>query len=291
MQRANTRAAAIGATALLAAACSGSTTRHLDPAQVAMTDKMMAAYDDGELTLYESYMAVNLPVIKPTADQMKMLPKAVQPFDHAPWVTTHDVHYQLTFTLANMDRMDPKGEPGNKTHTVEVLVDPWNEFGKYVPGVSGMGDNKQPNLSGYDEAYDVPSIGSGRPSRVQHTITFDDMDELATDFATVINILTKVKATPAMNGEPGDDPRVALVNHAFELQNRHGSDPFTDGYTPAVIPALIGFNLGLRTNEKANLVLEYSVEIVDDDGDRIVQEGSSDPTLVAGGRTFSLGGG
>jgi len=65
----------------------------------------------------------------------------------------------------------------------------------------------------------------------------------------------------------------------------------TDGYTPGVIPALVGFNLGLRTMEQANLVLEYSVEVVDDEGTRIVEEGSNSPTLVAGGRTFTLGGG
>ena len=289
MERANTKAALLAA--LLAAACSGNTTRHLDPGQVAMTDKMTAAYDDGEKQIYEAYIAVNLPVIKPTPEQLKSLPKAIAPFDRYPWITASNVHYQLTFTLANMDHMDPKGDPGNGTHTVEVLVDPWNEFGKYVPGQSGMGDQKQPNLSGYDEAYDVPSIGSGRSSRVEHTISFSDMDEISTDFATVINILTKVKATPPMNGQPGDDPRVGLVNHTFELQNHHGSDPLTDGYTPGVIPALVGFNLGLRTMEKANLVLEYSVEVVDDAGTRILEEGSNAPTLVAGGRTFTLGGG
>jgi len=79
------------------------------------------------------------------------------------------------------------------------------------------------------------------------------------------------------------------VNHAFNLQNRHGSDPYTDGYTPSVIPALVGFNLGLRTAEKANLVLEYSIEIVDSEGNRILEEGSKAATLEAADTVYTLG--
>jgi hypothetical protein len=279
----------IGAVATLAlAGCSGSTTRNLDPANLALTAKMAPAYDDGELTLYESYIGVNLPVRQPSQADLASVPKgAVGPFDHHPWVTTGDVKCQLTWTLANMD---PKAKDGPESLTVEVLIDPWNEFGKYVPGITVQGDNAVPNLSGYDEAYDLPFQGGGRSSRIEHTTSFDDIDEVATDFATAINILTKVKPTPAADGGDGDDPRVGLVNHVFNLQNRTGSDPLTDGYVPPVIPALVGFNLGLRTTQKANLVIEYTIEMVDDEGNRVVEEGRHDATLQAPGRTFSLGG-
>lgn len=268
---------------LVLAGCNGSTTRQLDPANLALTEKMAPAYDDGELTLFESYVGVDLPVKKPTQSDLSSLKGAITPFDRHPWVTTGEVKCQVTFTLANLD---------GGSHTVEVLIDPWNEFGKYVPGIQQVGDNAQPNLSGFDEAYDVPGLKDDlhRSSRIDQTIAFDDMDEVATDFATVINILTKLKPMPATNGMPVDDPRVGLVNHAFNRQNRHGSDPLTDGYTPAVIPALVGFNLGLRTTEKANLVIEYSIEMVDDEGNRVVAEGSHDATLQAPGRTYSLGG-
>jgi hypothetical protein len=267
--------------AFVLAGCSGSTTRNLDPANLALTAKMAPAYDDGELTLYESYVGVNLPVRQPTASQTAALPKgAIGPFDHHPWVTTGNVKCQLTWTLANLD---------DASHTVELLVDPWNEFGKYVPGITVEGDNATPNLSGYDEVYDLPGLKGSKSARIEHTIAFDDLDEVATDFATAIAILTNVKPTMTADGVT-DDPRVGLVNHAFNLQNRHGSDPLTDGYTPAVIPALVGFNLGLRTTEKANLVIEYSIEMVDDDGNRVVEEGSHEATLQAPGRTYSLGG-
>ena len=63
MERAkNISAAAIGALAVVfTAGCSGSTTYHLDPAQVALTEQMGAAVDDGEITLFESYVGVAVP--------------------------------------------------------------------------------------------------------------------------------------------------------------------------------------------------------------------------------------
>jgi hypothetical protein len=55
-----------------------------------------------------------------------------------------------------------------------------------------------------------------------------------------------------------------------------------------VIPALVGFNLGLRTTEKANLVLEYTLEIVDSEGNRILEEGSNAATLKPADKTYTL---
>lgn len=268
--------------ACVLAGCSGSTTQHLDPQNLAMTATMPAAYDDGETQLFESYVGVNLPVRQPTQQDLATLKGAIGPFDHHPWVTIDDVKCQVTWTLANMDK-DP--------HDVELLIDPWNEYGRYVPGVSQVGDNAEPNLSGYDEIYALPGLKSGQSSRIEHTVSYDDMDEVATDFATTIEIFAKVIPTPATATMAADDPRIGLVNHAFNLQNHSGNDPLTDRYIPSVIPALVGFNLGLRTTEKANLVLEYSVEIVDEEGNRTVEQGSHVATFQAPGRTYSLAGG
>src|SRR5262249_34475276 len=148
------------------------------------------------------------------------------PFPRHPWVTMGDVGVQVTWTLANLDK---------EGHSVKVLVDPWNEFGKYVPGVSIVGDNAVPNLSGIEHMYDLPGVGSGRSSRITGTFTYDDMDELAIDFATVIDILSDDSLAPmAMpaGGQMDEDPRVQLVNHVFNIENRAGDSPYTDKYTP-----------------------------------------------------------
>jgi hypothetical protein len=273
--------AALGVASWLLIGCGGDNTRQLDPKSMAMTVDTAAFYDDGELKLFEVELPVKLPIRRPTPDEQKSLNsvKKVAPFDHQPWVTPSEVRVQLTWTLANLDKQG---------HAVEVLVDPWSEFGRYVPGVSMNGEKALPNFSGIQELYDLPGVGDTRSSRIQHTFTYDDMDELATDFATVINIIKTVK--PTMNGDMVEDPRVPYVNHTFAVENRSGHDRLTDRYTPAVIPALLGFNLGLRTREKANVALEFTVEIVDKNGNRVLDEGSSDKPLEAPSTTITLGG-
>jgi hypothetical protein len=267
--------------ALVIGGCGGDRTRGLDPVVFAMTSQITPFYDDGELKLYETQSPVNLPITKPSDADRAALGGAVGPFSHHPWVTADQVSVQVTWTLANLDKED---------HVVDVLVDPWNEFGRYVPGITIQGNNAVPNLSGIDESYDLPGLGSGRPSRIQHTFSFGDMNELAIDLATAINVITKVTPPPAMAGQTLVDPRAGLVNHAFNVQNRAGRSPYTDSYVPPAIPALVGFNLGIRTGEPANVALEYSVEIVDHDGSKVVAEGASDPTLVAPRRSYTVPG-
>lgn len=160
---------ALGAACWVVTGCGGDNTRQLDPKSMAMTSDMAAFYDDGELTLYEAQTPVKLPIRRPTADQQKALnaAKKASPFDHEPWVTPSAVRVQLTWTLANLD---------TNGHNVEILVDPWNEFGRYVPGISMDGENAVPNFSGIQELYELPGTKDTRSSRIQHTFTYDDMD-------------------------------------------------------------------------------------------------------------------
>lgn len=92
-----------------------------------------------------------------------------------------------------------------------------------------------------------------------------------------------------MDGDTIVDPRTGYVNHTFAVENRSGHDVLTDRFTPTVIPALLGFNLGLRTREKANIALEFTVEIVDKEGNRVLEEGSTEKPLEAPGTTITLG--
>jgi hypothetical protein len=272
----------LGAASALLIGCGSGDTQHLDPAAIAMTEKTTAFYDDGELQLFQVETPVDLPIARPAQSDSAKLNGAVGPFAHHPWVTTSDVKVQVTWTLANLD---------DDTHTVEVLVDPWNEFGRYVPGIVIEGENAEPNLSGIDEIYELPGLKDARPSRIQHTFTFDDMDEMATDFATAINIIKNVKPPAQMAGDtqPPDDPRVGLVNHVFNLQNHSGHSPLTDQYIPPVIPALVGYDLGFRTTKAANIAIEYSVEIVDKDGNKVVEAGSGTAKLRAPDQVYTVG--
>jgi hypothetical protein len=256
--------------AVASSACSSTRNERLDPAVVAMDTSVAPIYDDGELTLYEVKSSVRLPVIAPgQANWDELWRTNVEPFGRLPWVTNRDLEVQVSFTLSNLDAAE---------HVVEVLLDPWNEFGRYWPGLQVVdADNGEllPNLSGINERFLLPGVREGEASRITGTFTFDDMDEMAIDFATVMNIIENLQP-PADLGET--DPRVTYANHAFSRQNRSYNSPLVAPYRPQVIPGLVGFDFGLRTEEPANIALEVLVEVVDVDGKKLMQD-SEDPAL------------
>ena len=271
--RARSRLAAItGAIATLSAlaGCSDDQIRRLDPVAVAMVgdDSFQPIYDDNELTIYEAKTSLMLPIIAPRPAQLDALSAdGSDPFERLPWVGQNDVHVQVTWTLSNLD-------PG--AHAVWVMIDPWNEFGRYEPAVHMDGDQAVRDLSGIDMLFEVPGTEGADEPRIVGTFTFDDMDELAVDFATVFKILND--AVPAGEGE--DDPRPTLVNHAFNVRDRSNRSPLLEPYRPSVVPGLVGFDYGVRTSEHANVALELLVELRDD-GDRVAQRGQVIPLLEA----------
>lgn len=278
-----------GALALALSACSSKTarTQTLEPQQLGMSSKMAPIYDDGETQLYEAQMPVKFPIAAPSQDQLKTLRKThVKPFGRAPWLTNKDEQVRVTWTLSNLDA---------KPHDVELLVDPWNEFGRYWPGMQVQDAQRQqltPNLSGIDMMLRVEGKSSGDSSRRHGTFTVQDMNELATDFATAINIIKNVKMPSA--GQMGDmnnntDNPVTLVNHAFAIENRSYNDPLIAKYIPSVIPGLTGFDIGLRTTEKANVAVEFTVELVETDGgQKIVPHGKAEKTLRTPTRYYTI---
>ncbi len=247
------------------AACDDDNTRRLDPLSVAMTSDFAPIYSDNELTIYETKTSLMLPILAPRPEQLDRLgSESSAPFERMPWVEREDVRVQVTWTLSNLDP-----EP----HNVWVMVDPWNEFGRYAPAVHVSDNEAMRDFSGIDMLFALPGVGSAEP-RIVGTFTFDDMDELAVDFATVFKILED--AVPA--GEDDEDPRATLVNHAFNVRDRSNRSPLLDPYRPSVVPGLVGFDFGLRTAEPANVALEMLVELRDE-GDRVARRGESVPLL------------
>jgi len=248
--------------------CSDDATRRLDPVSVAMVGDTGFApvYDDDELTIYEAKTSLMLPIIAPKPAQLAALRSdASDPFERLPWLGQNDVHVQVTWTLSNLD-------PG--AHAVWVMLDPWNEFGRYQPAVHMDGDEAVRDLSGIDMLFEVPGTEDDAEPRIVGTFTFDDMDELAIDFATVFKILND--AVPVDDEQ--DDPRATLVNHAFNVRDRSNRSPLLEPYRPSVVPGLVGFDYGVRTSEHANVALELLVELRDD-GDRVAERGQVVPLL------------
>jgi hypothetical protein len=271
------RSLALGAT-FAGLGCGDENTRQLPPAAVALAETVPPVYDDGELTIYEAKTSLMLPIIAPGDTAMSELAAAPSdPFDRLPWITNDDVGVQVNWTLSNLDERD---------HNVWVMVDPYNEFGRYEPAIVVTGDEATRDLSGIDMLFLLPGTASGEAeSRIVGTFTFDDMDELARDFAAVFKILRD--AAPIDDME--EDPRSTLVNYAFNVRNRSYNSPLLEPYRPLVVPGLTGFDFGVRAFEPANVALEIVVEVRDQRGDRVAERGQSVRLLEPPGEVISAG--
>jgi hypothetical protein len=245
-----------------------------------MTSTMAAYYSDEELTIYESQTAVSLPVKAPTASDISSLgpTPAGTPYPHAPFLTADDESLEVHYTISNLDSTE---------HTVWMLIDPWNEFVRWNPGISIVSDEETVPNYGYDLPFLVPAM-----SRVDGTITSDDMREIAIKLASVETLLASPQAMAAasdagMGDDAADDPNAtsmasnafdatAIANNIMNPQNRsNGGDPIYTPWIPPVIAGLTGFDLGLRTYEAANVAIEITIDVQDVNGNRFVPANST----------------
>jgi hypothetical protein len=253
--------------------------RNLQPSEVGLTLTTPPIFDDGETKLFEVKRGLQFPILQPDAEQSKGLGKDVEPYGRTPWITNQDVKVQLTWTLSNLDQMNG--------HAVEILIDPWNEFGRYYPGMqlADAAEQKfEPNLSGIDHYYVLDPASAGESSRRHGTFTFDDMNEMAIDFATVMAMIKNPPPLP--NGAKDDgtmmtDPLPIYANHAFNWQNRSYNDVLVEPYIPKVIAGLTGIDFGFRTEEPATVALEVSIEILDQGTGHVQVEGENKKLLKA----------
>jgi hypothetical protein len=260
--------AALAVAATAAASCSKSSSYQVTgPVDLGMTSTMAAYYSDENTTLYEAQTPVPLPVKKPTGSQGAAPANTVYP--NAPWLTTADESIEVHYTISNIDSQD---------HAVWLLVDPWNEFVRWQPGVTVVDDeDTEPNY-GYDLEFLVPAL-----SRIQGTLTTDDMQEIAIKLASVENLLGSQQVMQAAMSDGGTvdgyDP-TSIANNIFNPQNRsNGGDALYTPWIPPVIAGLTGFDLGIRTSEQANLAIEITVDVQDLNGDRFVPADSTQPQI------------
>jgi hypothetical protein len=266
---------ALGLGGALASACAD-TKEHqvLEPSIVGMTQNTAPFYRDAQITLYQVQIPVRLPMRSPGAEERATL-KPMAPFPRTPFLKATDVTITVHFTLANLD---------DGPRTVELLLDPWNEFVRYRPVVQAVNDEETtPDFSGFDKYFVL-----GPKERVEGVITPDDTLEMAVDLATAELVIAKPPANAA--GPNATESVNGLVNRAFNLQNRSSAyDPLL---TPLiaqipVVPGLTGFDLGLRTTEPGNVAVEVLVDVDDDNGDRVVPPGDDAKTFGPPGTLLS----
>jgi len=253
----------LSACALLSFACSEQETqRTLPSVQLAMDETVAASYDDEQTQIYEVRRRVQLPILAPgPTEAQELAAQSMPPYAHVPWLTTDELRVQLSYTITNLD---------DQPRVVEILVDPWNEFASYYPGLM-VADAEEgeyvPNLSGIDTRVLLASRGAGEHSRMHGVFTFDDMEEMARDFATVMNLIANPPTQAGAAEEEAQGELIVYVNHTFA--NPSTRDVLGGPYIPAVIPGLTGFDLGLRTSEPAKIAIEVVTEVVDRGSDKL----------------------
>jgi hypothetical protein len=241
------------------------------PTVLGMTASLTPAYNDGQEMIFQVKTPVALPYRKPTAAETAALGPQ-DPYPHFPFLQKSDSRVNIRYTISNLD---------TAPHVVTLMLDPWNEFVRWVPGLVLGDDDSIPDESGYSKVVSVAAM-----SRLEGTITSDDVDELATDLATV----EYIQAHPPASGDGDDDDDTTaaaanaaldgLYNHVFDPQNRSNEDdPLLTGLIPSVVPGIVGFDLGLRTSEPAALAVEITVEIEDLNGNRVLPYGSADKPI------------
>jgi hypothetical protein len=264
----------LGLLAALSTACGSQDHEESLPVlQVGMTKAVAPIYDDGELQIFEVKKGLAFPILAPTdVTRGQLREKPTEPYGRYPWVTTEDIQVQVTWTISNLD---------DEEHVVEMLIDPWNEFGRYYPGLQltdAENEEYMPNFSGIDKRYITLGKSKGDASRARGTYTFADLEEVATDLATVMGLL---KNPPQIEGDAEEeDPTVTYTNHAFHWQNRSYDDLLVKEWIPETVAGLTGLDIGFRTYEPATIGIEVAVEVVDKNGERIRREADNDKPLL-----------
>jgi hypothetical protein len=257
-----------GTAALVAlAACSNDdATQVIPPVVLGMLETSAPTYDDGETQIYETYLPVPLPLRKPNDGEVPT--GAADPYPHPPFDLASDTRITARFTISNLE---------DQPHTVELLLDPWNEFLRYSPGVVVGDEATTPNFSGIDRFFIIPPKG-----RIEGILTPDDIVEMAVDLGTAMEL---DKRPPAADGGFAGP---ALYNRAFNVQNRSSQpDPLLAPYIPKVVAGIVGFDLGLRTYEKAKVAVEVVLDVEDLNGDRVSPAGDDTRRVGRPGKVLS----
>jgi hypothetical protein len=262
---------AVVAAAVAPACTDASADQVTRPVALGMTSTTAPFYDDGQTMLFQVQVPVPLPVRAMTAGDVQAVGAAPAgtPYPRGVFLRAEDESVEIHFTLSNVDAA---------SHNVWLLIDPWNEFVRWRPGLTVTEEEATPNF-GYDLYFTVPG-----KQRVDGTITSDDVHEIAIKLASAEQLLASPQAQAQIQAQAQMQMTVstfdgtAIANNIFNPQNRSNSVPPDLLYTPWIPPVIggvTGFDLGLRTGEPANVAVEITMEVQDLRGDHFVQQDSN----------------
>src|SRR2546421_226250 len=125
------------AIAALALACANSNDKeNIPPVVLGMLDTTPATYNDGQGSLYQGTSQVELPIRRPKDGERPG--GDVDPYPDAPFYLAKDTRITVRFTLSNLE---------DRVVDTWMLLDGWNEFVAYVPGLVVGDEQTTPNRS------------------------------------------------------------------------------------------------------------------------------------------------
>lgn len=203
--------------------------------QVALDESTPAAFMNDEASLFIVETRVELPIRDPGAAVLRDLRQAADavddlPFPRMPWVERGDAEVEIDFVLMSF---------ADREVDVAVIVNGFNEFDEYMPGVSVIDEQAVPDYSQWERLFRLEPM-----QRIEYTIREEQLDEVAVDLATVVN------------GAPNPHEVVFFENHS-------SSDERAQPFIPEVIPGLMGVRLGLRSEQAVPILLEATVRVRD----------------------------
>ena len=217
------------------------------------TPPYFSSEDTGALYLVETRIPFELDA--PTGGDISRLTNEAAemdpplPFERVPWVRRGDLIVEIDWAVRNLTDSDVRAA---------VVLNGFNEFHEYMPGFTVDDDEVILDFAQWERDLELEPFETRTG-----TIRTEEMDEVMTDLATVVN------------GVP--NPNMVVY---FESQS--AIDPRVQPYIPEIIPGLTGVRMGLRamglpipdapTAGKGVLVLEVSVHVRDERG-RLVDEG------------------
>ncbi len=199
-------------------------------------------------TLYILEQRIEIPYRQPTQQERAAeshIGNMQIPWSHLPWLTRGDVEIQIDYTISNLDTANGA--------SVAVTVNGFNEFQEYNPGVEVVDNKIVPDYSGWER-----TIHLDPGARYSGTVRQEQLDEVATDLATVVN----------------GAPNANLVLHP---NSQSALDPRVQAYIPDVIPELLGVRMGMRAqgDTPPKLLLEMTVRVTDVRG--VLVQGDAQP--------------
>lgn len=200
----------------------------------ALTDTTPAFVEGEEESLFLVEERIELPVRVPSDTQMAELVSGAGevaiPFARLPWVQRHDYEIEVDYVLINLD---------DSRSSVDVVINGFNEFHEYLPGVIFDDDEIIPEFAQWERFIVLEPL-----ERRFGTIREEEFDEIAVDLATVVN-------------------GVSNANQIVHPNNHSSTDRRSQEFIPEVIPALTGLRVGLRATSTSNVVIEITVRVRD----------------------------